>query len=87
MHRVAWAVTTAADQFPRIPTCLVKALAADTMLRRRRFPSMIRFGVREPDVSQTPLEAHAWVECGGNIILGRIDDLHDYTVLSAAKRS
>lgn len=60
--RIAWAVQTAARQVPWPANCLVQALAATRMLRRRGIPSTLYFGVdRGP--GQT-LEAHAWVVAG-----------------------
>jgi hypothetical protein len=64
--RVRRAVNAVAARCPPA-TCLLQALAADVMLRRRQVPCDLRFGVR---VSETAgdLEGHAWVECGGSTI-------------------
>jgi hypothetical protein len=62
-------------------TCLINALAADAMLRRRGCTSTIRIGVRRPGQGSTELEGHAWLEHRGTVILGAIDNLSDYLVM------
>jgi len=62
-------------------TCLVQALAADVMLRRRRLSCVMRFGVRLTGTTGEPLEGHAWVECGGATI-DAIDGRSAFKVLS-----
>jgi hypothetical protein len=81
---VAWAITAAASRFPFRHSCLDKALATDAMLKRRGMPSSIRVGVRRGQVA-APLDAHAWVESGGAVVIGALDDLRDFTVLSGAR--
>jgi Transglutaminase-like superfamily len=80
---VAWAVTAAATRFPFWHTCLVKALVTDLMLRRRGMPSSIFVGVRRGQIES--IDAHAWVESGGAVVIGALDDLGDFTVLSGAR--
>ena len=65
--RVRRAVNAVARHCPPA-TCLVQALAADVMLRRRRVTCNLRFGVRFSDTAGDPLHGHAWVECGGSTI-------------------
>jgi len=84
--RVAWAITAAAARFLAPMTCLTKALATDTMLRRKGLASELRLGVRRGDGAD-PLEAHAWVECGGDVVIGEIEDLPEYVVLSSPECS
>ena len=60
-------------------TCLVRALAARVLLGRRGVRSEIRYGVgRGPDGR---FRAHAWLECGGRVIVGGDEDLTQYSVL------
>jgi hypothetical protein len=65
--RVRRAVKAVAARCPPA-TCLVQALAADAMLRRRQVSCNLRFGVRLSETAGDPLEGHAWVECGGSTI-------------------
>lgn len=49
---------------PRTPGCLVRALALEALLRRRRLRATLRIGVRR---HRGALEAHAWVETAGGL--------------------
>lgn len=53
--------------FPRNP-CLTEALVVHRLLRRKGYPSLLRIGVRK--ASQSELEAHAWVESQGVVVIG-----------------
>src|SRR4029079_10626244 len=87
VDRTTWAVSAVADRSPVSMTCLVRALAADAILRRHGFASQLRIGVRHHDgASSRPLDSHAWVECDDRIVIGQLDDLGDYTVLSSRAR-
>jgi hypothetical protein len=84
--RIAWAITAIAKDWPRSMTCLVRALAAESMLRRRGIASDLRFGVRNEGDGADPFSAHAWLECDGLAVMGGLDDLSDYHVLTAPAR-
>ena len=79
--RVAWAVNAVGRRLAGT-TCLVEALAADTMLRRHGHHPTLNLGVHGDGGVHSPLDAHAWVECGGMVVSGRTDDLERYAVLS-----
>ena len=79
---VGWAITAIARRLPPLDNCLVRALAADAMLRRRGLDSEIRFGVRARGDGNKPLEAHAWVESGDDIVIGAIETLPDFATFS-----
>lgn len=68
------------------PSCLVRAVAATAMLRRRGLPSTCSFGV-QPGVSAA-LRAHAWVSHGPVIVVGgrcrmRYTEIHRFSSASA----
>jgi transglutaminase superfamily protein len=70
VERIAWAVKAVSARVPRA-SCLTQALALRLMLERRRVPATLRIGVaRTPESS---VEAHAWLECGGNIVIGEAE--------------
>jgi hypothetical protein len=54
-------------------TCLAEALVAYTMLRRRGHAPVLRIGVRESAPSL--LEAHAWIECDGTVVVGQVPQM------------
>jgi hypothetical protein len=65
----------------RPATCLVQALTAEGMLRRRQVACDVRFGVRLTGTAGDPLEGHAWVESGGSAI-DASDGRSPFSVLS-----
>jgi hypothetical protein len=81
IDRVRWALTAMAARFPSA-TCLVQALAGDTLLRRRGIACQLRLGVRPGATSGGSIEAHAWIECDGAVAIGHIENLSTYEPLS-----
>ena len=65
--RITWAVTAVAARVPRA-TCLTQALAATLLLVRHGHAATLRVGVAKND--DGTLRAHAWLESGGQAILG-----------------
>jgi hypothetical protein len=68
--RIAWAVCVASRFVPR-PTCLVRALAAHRLLAQHGHASGLRIGVAKSGAAG--FAAHAWVECGGVVLIGHTD--------------
>jgi hypothetical protein len=65
---VAQAVSRASRQVPWAAKCLVQAMAGKKMLQRRGIASTLYLGLaKSPDQD---LQAHAWLRCGDQIILG-----------------
>jgi hypothetical protein len=83
VSRIGWAITAVAARFPESATCLVQALAADAILRRKGFASWVRFGVRARVDGAVRFEAHAWVECNGVVVVGDVEGLQNFVVLAA----
>jgi hypothetical protein len=79
---VAWSVTAAARRLPGM-SCLVEALAAQRMLRRRHVACDVRLGVHADRAQGTLPFAHAWLECQGQVVVGQVDDLGKFAVLTA----
>jgi hypothetical protein len=76
--RIAWAVGSAARFVPGA-SCLAQAIAAEALLIRAGHPAEIRFGVTKDGRGR--IDAHAWVEVSGRVILGDDDDLKRYVPL------
>ena len=74
------AAVGAASRRLRGSTCLVQALAAEAMLRRRGIASTLHIGVRPP-AADTALDAHAWLEAAGAVVVGDQAGLSDYRAL------
>ena len=80
LEQIAWAVAAASRCVP-VATCLVQALAAQVLLGRRGHPVELHIGVARG--ARGRLEAHAWVESRGRVVIGGVDDLSRYTRLLA----
>lgn len=79
IRRVVWAINSASRLLGT--TCLPRALAAQSLLSRRGVQSELRIGVaRRPGAA---LEAHAWIEREGTIVIGRLPDLARFTQMPA----
>lgn len=76
---VGRAVTIASRYIPS--SCLVQALTAMVLLKRMRQPACLRIGVSK-DFEGT-LQAHAWVESQGSIVIGNLTDLSQFTPMSS----
>ena len=76
---VVRAVTIASRYVPSA-SCLTQALAVIVLLNGFGHRAQLRIGVAKD--LDGKLEAHAWVEMGGEIILGEQGDLSRFNVLS-----
>jgi hypothetical protein len=65
---VGRALRRAARHLPWRSTCLMRALAGKTMLRRRRCPATVFLGVARRE--GTELGFHAWIRAGGVWVSG-----------------
>jgi hypothetical protein len=83
IDRVAWAVKAVSHRWPGT-TCLAEALVVEAMLRRHGHAPVLKIGVKHPQALERKrsLEAHAWVECEGVVVMGEAPEMADYAVLS-----
>ena len=77
-EHIARAVTVASRFLPAA-TCLPQALAVRELLKRQGYPANLHIGVTKGKGGQ--LEAHAWVESEGRVVIGGSQDLSRYTPL------
>lgn len=77
-ERIAWAVTVASRYVPGA-ACLSQAWATQTLCLRHGYPAELHLGVTKGEGGN--LEAHAWVESEGKIVIGGLQDLSRYTPL------
>lgn len=68
IKRVAWAVNIVSRKTPWESKCLVQALTAQRMLKRRKICSTLYLGVNK-DAKNT-MNAHAWLRCGEVFVTG-----------------
>lgn len=76
-ERIGWSVESAARFVPKA-TCLTQALAGEVLLGRAGHPAEVWIGVAKSPAGK--LEAHAWVEAYGRVVIGD-HDLHRFTPL------
>jgi hypothetical protein len=63
-------VEWAARLLPFSTKCLPRAMALSWMLRSRRIDHFVVFAVRPPKLRESGDALHAWVEIGGERIIG-----------------
>lgn len=83
VQQAVWAVKVIGRRLPKA-TCLVQAYTLHYLLVRQGVSSELRIGVIRTQAGQ--LEAHAWVERCGQILIGDLPNLKDYTTLPALER-
>lgn len=71
IHKVEWAVGLVSPYTPWQSKCLVQALAAQSMLKRRRISSTLYLGVARD--GENRLIAHAWLRSGPYILTGGLE--------------
>lgn len=67
--QVRWALGSIFRRIPWKPTCLMRAIAAQRVLARRRIASSLVLSVTP--ASGAVVDAHAWLEAGGIVVTGR----------------
>lgn len=79
--QVIWAVSVASHYMPGSVKCLARALVTQILLHRYGYPADLHIGVAKGEAGQ--LEAHAWVESQGEIVMGYLTNLSRFTPLPA----
>lgn len=79
VDKVVWAVAVASRYMPGGVKCLARALATQVLLGQRGLRAQLHIGVAKSEAGQ--LEAHAWVESQGKVVIGGLKDLGRYTRL------
>ena len=82
--QIAWAVAAASRYVPSA-TCLTRALVTRTLLAQRGYAAHLCIGVARRAGGQ--LDAHAWVESPGQIVIGGGSRLGRYTRLPSGEQS
>jgi hypothetical protein len=80
VERLVWAVRVASRPVPAA-TCLTQSLALQFLLACSGRPSTVRIGVIKDGGSG--FQAHAWVECAGQTLLDRPEEVARYTPLAS----
>lgn len=67
-QRITWAVSAVGRRIPLLSRCLIQAIATKILLARWGYPVLLRIGVARDENGR--LEAHAWVESQGEVVMG-----------------
>ena len=77
--KLSWAIQTVARYTPFKSNCMVQALAAKRMFRKRKFATTLYIGVGK-DQGNNKLN-HAWLRSGPIIVTGNLRDLDSYAII------
>jgi hypothetical protein len=83
LEQMVHAVETSSRYLPGEVLCLPRALTMQVLMRHQGYAPQLRIGVAKGE--QGDLEAHAWVEHQGNVVMGYMRDLARYTPLPSFK--
>jgi len=78
---VGKAIIRAAAYTPWDSLCLAQSLTAQKMLQKRGIPGVFYLGAAKDEEGEEKMKAHAWSQCGDNIITGAAGH-EEFTVLS-----
>lgn len=81
VHQIVWAVETASRVQIGGTKCLARALITQYLLMQHGYSAHLRIGVAKSSIGQ--LEAHAWVEYQGEVVIGALQQLSSFTPLPA----
>ncbi|WP_081716949.1 lasso peptide biosynthesis B2 protein [Leptolyngbya sp. Heron Island J] len=78
---IGWAIHIAGRYTLGTAKCLVRALTAQLLLTRYGYPHQLHIGVAKS--AADTLEAHAWIEYQGRVIVGQLNDLSRFKSLAS----
>lgn len=73
IERALWAVEVCTNRLGLARTCLIRAMVAHTLLLSTRNAATLRIGVAKDRGGK--LQAHAWVESNGRVVIGRASEV------------
>ncbi len=85
LDRIVWAVNLNSSYTLGNVQCLPRALTTQVLMRSYGYAPQLRIGVTKG--AQGNLEAHAWVENQGQVVIGYLRDFSRFTPLPSFKGS
>ncbi|UWG50335.1 Transglutaminase superfamily enzyme [Halalkaliarchaeum sp. AArc-CO] len=76
---IAAAVEAVHRRAPFSPTCLMKAIVGKALLEANGHRAELKLGVTR---KHGEFHAHAWIERDGSVLIGELDDLAEYRILT-----
>ena len=74
---IVWAVNKSSQYMPGVK-CLARALTTEVLMYQYGHQPQLRIGVAK---RSGKIEAHAWVESQGQVLIGQLQDLWQFKVL------
>jgi Transglutaminase-like superfamily len=82
--KIIWAVNLSSRYMPGQVKCLARALTTQVLMRQSGYTCELRIGVAKGGSGK--LEAHAWIEHQGIVVIGYLKDLSRYTPMPSLDR-
>jgi hypothetical protein len=79
LKKIVWAVNLSSRYMFGDVKCLARALTTQSLMIRHGYSSQLQIGVAKEKNGQ--LEAHAWIESQGRVVIGYVGDLSRYAIL------
>jgi hypothetical protein len=79
VNEIVWAVDRVSRHWSTVLTCLPQAIAVHSIMARRHWSSKLEIGVAKD--ADGRFDAHAWVEHGGQIIIGQLPNMERFARL------
>ena len=79
------AVNTSTYYMPGGAKCLARALTTQVLMKQQGYSPQLRIGVIKTELGK--LDAHAWIEYQGVIVIGELPNLSQYMPMSSSKKT
>ena len=83
LDKIVWAVNQSSRYTPGGAKCLARALTTQVIMRRHGYSPQLKIGVAKGERGQ--LEAHAWIENQGRVVVGALQDPSRFTPMPSLK--
>ena len=85
LSSIVKAVNTSTYYMPGGAKCLARALTTQVLMKQQGYSPQFCIGVTKTELGK--LEAHAWIEYQGQIVIGELPNLSLYLPLSSSKKT
>lgn len=79
IKNIIWAVNVSSKYMPGKVKCLARALTTEFLMNCLGYYPELRIGIAKGETEK--LEAHAWIESQGKVLIGQLEDLARFQVL------
>lgn len=84
INELIWAIEVSSKYMPGGVKCLARALTTEVLMKLNGYAPELRIGVAQGEAGK--LEAHAWIENQGKVLIGQLHDLERFKVLPLPTR-